>query len=137
MSDPGFVVIGEWRDGEYAELQQEALRRALSREELQRLISGPREHPYGSGAHRVNIRGQWTIYPSKEARAEMGQMTEIDFLRIAYRRGKKDAVLGRGTDKCLYSMEKYVDAWHVGYNEGRGMPVADDEEAAKRMEYSA
>lgn len=64
---PAFVVAGEWQDHEWLALQQEALRRALSREEYSRLIAGPRGHPFGADSYRINRDGQWLIYPNREA----------------------------------------------------------------------
>ena len=47
-----FVIIGDWIDDDYAALQQESTRRTLSREEMKRLVAGPRRHPYGEGAYQ-------------------------------------------------------------------------------------
>ena len=62
-----FVVIGDWIDDDYAALQQESTRRTLSREEMKRLVAGPRRHPYGEDAYQTNIDGQWVVFPSKDA----------------------------------------------------------------------
>lgn len=65
-----FVIIGEWEDTEYLALQQEAVKRTLTREEMGRLIAGPRRHPFGPEAWQTNIDGQWLVFPSKEAAGE-------------------------------------------------------------------
>ena len=61
---PPYVVAGEWRDPEWIALSQDAAR-PKSREELQRLIAGPRRHPYGAEAHQVMVGGEVWIFPDK------------------------------------------------------------------------
>lgn len=57
------VTVGEWRDTGYAALQARSLREALSREEMETLIRGPRLHPYGPDARMVAEDGAWRAYP--------------------------------------------------------------------------
>jgi hypothetical protein len=61
------VIIGEWKDEAFYTLQQEAMRRTPTQEEQQRLIAGPRRHPFGPEAYEVAIDGQWVVFPNKEA----------------------------------------------------------------------
>lgn len=61
-----FVVVGEWYDEEYAALHQRATTQALSREDLLRLVAGPRRHPFGAGAEEVLVDGRWVVYREVE-----------------------------------------------------------------------
>lgn len=60
-----FIVIGEWVDQEYVSLQARSLTESLSRDDVRRLIAGPRRHPFDpTEACVINIDGQWVVFPS-------------------------------------------------------------------------
>ena len=62
-----FVVMGQWVDREYVDLQQAVTTRPATREELARIMAGPRRHPYGPEAVERNVDGMWVVYPNQEA----------------------------------------------------------------------
>jgi hypothetical protein len=63
---PPYIVVGEWKDEEWLALSR-TVNRGLTREELARVIAGPRRHPYGPEAYQVMMDGETVVYPSREA----------------------------------------------------------------------
>jgi hypothetical protein len=63
---PAYIIAGEWKDAEWVILSRET-QRALSAEELRRVVAGPRRHPYGMEAYQVMVGGDTLVYPNREA----------------------------------------------------------------------
>lgn len=64
-----YVLANEWRDAEYHALSQ-VITRPLTKAEADRLVAGPRVHPFGPGAHMKVVAGECRVYPSREAAGE-------------------------------------------------------------------
>jgi hypothetical protein len=67
---PAYIIAGEWKDAEWVTLSRET-QRALSAEELRRVVAGPRRHPYGMEAYQVMVGGECWIFPDRQRAEEL------------------------------------------------------------------
>lgn len=67
---PVYVIAGEWVDKEWKSLAGQTTM-PLTREQLARVVAGPRRHPFDPmAAHQVIRDGKILIYPNMEAAGE-------------------------------------------------------------------
>jgi hypothetical protein len=66
---PAYIIAEEWDDKEHRELASR-LSQPFTREELHRIVLGPRRHPFGPDAYQVMKNGQTWIYPNREVAGE-------------------------------------------------------------------